>query len=71
MIGEAVKAANNKCFTTSQVKMLSALFPKDQAKLKFFTALYSYVYDYVHYPSLESEFSDVSYATGLQMIVKK
>jgi hypothetical protein len=69
MIEEALKISKKKCFTTLQVKKLSALFPKDHGKYKLFAALYDYVYDYVAYPTLEKEFSDVSYANKLQAMV--
>jgi hypothetical protein len=71
MINEALKVSNTKCFTTLQVKHLSALFPKDQGKYKLFSALYSFVYDYIDYPVLEKELTDTAYVTKLQSILRK
>lgn len=65
MIQEALQYSKNKCFTTLQVRNLSALFLKDQGKYKFFAALYNFVYDYVHYPTLQREFSDTFYMNKL------
>jgi hypothetical protein len=71
MINEALKVSNTKCFTTLQVKHLSALFPKDQGKYKLFSALYSFVYDYIDYPVLEKELTDTAYVSKLQSILRK
>lgn len=70
MINEAKKAAKNKCYTTIQIKNLSALFNSDNGRLKFFQAVYPLVYDYLQYPLLEKEFTDSAYADRFRGILK-
>lgn len=70
MIIEAKKAAKNKCYTTVQIKNLSALFNSDNGRLKFFQAVYPLVYDYLQYPVLEKEFTDSAYADRFRGILK-
>ena len=71
MIDEALKVSKNKCFTTLQVKKLSALFPKDQGKYKLFAALYDFVYDYIEYPTLVTEFRDAAFVNKLNSMLRK
>jgi Domain of unknown function (DUF4476) len=61
MITEAKKYFKTKCFTTSQLKNLSALFLSDWGKFKFFDAAYPYVADEENFNSLQSEMKDVYY----------
>ena len=61
MIGEAKKIFKVKCFTTQQVKNLSALFLSNEGKYKFFDAAYNYVTDVENYASLQSELTDDYY----------
>lgn len=58
MIAEAGKVFKTKCFTTTQIKNLSALFLNDESKYKFFDTAYGYVIDPANFPSLESELKD-------------
>jgi Domain of unknown function (DUF4476) len=61
MIREAKKYFKIKCFTTPQLKNLSALFLSDWGKFKFFDAAYPYVADEENFNSLQSEMKDVYY----------
>lgn len=58
MISEAKKVFKTQCFTTEQVRNLSALFLRDEGKYKFFDTAYSHVSDAENYGSLESEMKE-------------
>lgn len=61
MIDEAKKTFKTKCFSTDQIKNLSALFLSDEGKYKFFETAYSYIIDPFQYSSLQSELKDEVY----------
>ena len=71
MINEAKKAAKNKCFTTIQVKNLSALFLTDEGKYKFFNSMYPLIYDFIQFPTLEKEITDPGYSDKFRAILPK
>ena len=58
MIAEAKKAFKTKCFSTTQVRNLSALFLTDESKYKFFDAAYQYVSDLENFSTLQSTLKD-------------
>lgn len=58
MVAVARKAFRNRCYTTEQVKNLSALFLTSSGKYQLFDAAYAYVSDVEQFPSLQSELKD-------------
>ncbi|HMK17084.1 MAG TPA: DUF4476 domain-containing protein [Chitinophagaceae bacterium] len=58
MIAEAKKAFKTKCFSTTQVRNLSALFLTDESKYKFFDIAYQYVSDLENFSTLQSALKD-------------
>jgi len=70
MIAQATKYFNNKCFTTLQIKNLSALFLNDEGKYRFFDAAYIYVSDAANYATLQSEFKDEYYLTRFKAMLR-
>jgi hypothetical protein len=58
MIAVAKKAFNARCFSTQQVKNLSALFLTNSGKYHFFDAAYPHVSDPGNFPSLQEEIRD-------------
>lgn len=58
MIDEAKNYFKTKCFTSEQVKNLSALFLNDENKYKFFDTAYSYVSDADKFGALQTELKD-------------
>jgi Domain of unknown function (DUF4476) len=70
MVEEARKSFKTKCFTTSQIKNLSALFLNDNGKYKFFDAAYMHVSDADNFPSLESELKDEYYINRFKAMLR-
>jgi hypothetical protein len=64
MVKAAVKYFSKKCFSTEQIKNLSALFLTPAGKYDFFTAAYAFTSDKDVFSSLQSELRD-EYYTGL------
>ena len=58
MISEAKKTFKTKCFSTTQVRNLSALFLTDESKYKFFDVAYQYVSDLENFSTLQSALKD-------------
>jgi hypothetical protein len=58
MIAEAKKTFKTKCFSTTQVRNLSALFLTDESKYKFFDTAYQYVSDLENFSTLQSALKD-------------
>ncbi|HEY5968575.1 MAG TPA: DUF4476 domain-containing protein [Chitinophagaceae bacterium] len=58
MTAEAKKTFKTKCFSTTQVRNLSALFLTDESKYKFFDAAYQYVSDLENFPTLQTALKD-------------
>ncbi len=61
MIKVAKKIFKSKCFTTRDIKNLSALFLNDEGRYNFFDAAYPYVSDSDVFNTLESQISDAYY----------
>jgi hypothetical protein len=61
MVDEAKKAFRTKCFTTSQLRNLSALFLTDEGRYRFFDAALPFVTDYGNFKSLGETISDDYY----------
>jgi hypothetical protein len=61
MVNEAKKVFKVKCFSTEQIKNLSALFLTSGGKYLFFDAAYSRVTDLENFPSLQNELKETYY----------
>ncbi|MBL7744239.1 MAG: DUF4476 domain-containing protein [Chitinophagaceae bacterium] len=70
MVEEARKVFKGKCFSTEQVKGLSALFSKDVNKYKFFDAVYAYVSDAENFPPLSAELKDEYYIKRFKAMLR-
>jgi len=71
MINTAASTFKEKCFTTEQVRNLSALFSKAQWKFLFFEAVYKHVADAENFASLESEIKDDYYIYRFKALIAK
>jgi len=71
MIKIAKKVFKTKCFTTEQIKNLSALFLKDEGRYIFFDAAYPFAVDSDLYYTLEKELSDNYYITRFRAMIHK
>ena len=69
MVDEARKYFRNKCFTTEQVKFLSALFLTPAGKYRFFDLAYNHTSDRERFASLRSEISDAYYLNRFKALV--
>lgn len=69
MIEEARKAFRTRCFTTEQIRHLSALFLSAESKYRFFDAAYRHVSDIENFPSLQSEIKDEYYAKRFNALI--
>lgn len=69
MVTEAKKFFRNKCFSTEQIKNLSALFLTSAGKYLFFDAAYLHVSDQQNFPSLESEIKDDYYLKRFKALI--
>jgi hypothetical protein len=67
----AVKAFNEKCFTTKQVKELGAIFWEEQNRLTFYTRLKNYVADPSLYGELEQSFLQAASRKAFRDMLKK
>ena len=70
MINEAKNYFITKCFTSEQVKNLSALFLNDENKYKFFDAAYSYVSDSDKFSALQKEIKDEYYINRFRAMLR-
>lgn len=70
MVDEARKYFKTKCFTTLQMKNLSALFLDDLGKYKFFDLAYIFVSDIENFPSLQSELKNEYYISRFKAMLK-
>ncbi len=61
MVDEAKKAFRTKCFATSQLRNLSALFLTDEGRYRFFDAALPFVTDYSNFKSLGETINDEYY----------
>lgn len=71
MVKAARKVFKTKCFTTEQIKNLSALFLKDEGKFMFFDAAYAFVSDSESFHTLEKQLTEVEYRNRFKAMVKK
>ena len=71
MVTEAKKGFKAKCFSTLQVKNLSALFLTDESKYKFFDAAYQYVSDLENFSSLQSELKDEYFVNRFKAMLRQ
>ena len=69
MIAEARKYFKNKCFTTDQVRNLSALFLTNASKYQFFDAAYNHVSDMDQFAALGSEIKDEYYTKRFKALI--
>jgi hypothetical protein len=69
MVKAAVKYFNKKCFSTEQIKNLSALFLTPAGKFDFFNAAYRFAADKEVFVSLQSELKDDYYAGRFRELV--
>jgi Domain of unknown function (DUF4476) len=70
MIIVAKKMFKQKCYSTEQIKNLSVLFLKDEAKYKLFDAAYPYVYDSQLFKQLEFLLSDQYIITRFRAMIR-
>lgn len=70
MIAEAKKYFKTKCFTTSQVKNLGALFLTDQGKYNFFDVAYPYAADAGNYSTLQAELKEEYYINRFRAMLR-
>lgn len=70
MIFVAKKMFRQKCYSTEQIKNLSVLFLKDEAKYKLFDAAYPYVYDSHQFKQLEFLLSDQYIITRFRAMIR-
>jgi hypothetical protein len=70
MVDEAKKIFKTKCFSTLQIKNLSALFLNDAGKYKFFDAAYTRVNDPDNFSSLSAEMKDDYYLNRFKAMLR-
>ena len=70
MITEAKKTFKIKCFSTTQVRNLSALFLTDESKYKFFDAAYQYVSDLENFSTLQSALKDEYFINRFKAMIR-
>ena len=71
MITEAKKGFKTKCFSTLQVKNLSALFLTDGSKYNFFDAAYPHINDLENFSSLQSELKDEYFINRFKAMIRQ
>jgi hypothetical protein len=69
MISEAKKYFRNRCFTTEQIKNLSALFLTAAGKYEFFDAAYQHVSDQELFADLRTEIKDDYYSKRFKALI--
>lgn len=70
MISEAKKVFKSKCFSTVQIKNLSALFLTDEGKYNFFDLSYKHVSDIDSFSTLQSELNDEYYSGRFKAMLR-
>jgi uncharacterized protein DUF4476 len=70
MVAVAKKYFKTKCFSSTQIKNLSALFLDDAGKYKFFDAAYDYVTDKENFAALGSELKDDYYINRFKAMLR-
>jgi hypothetical protein len=71
MISEAKKTFKTKCFSTIQIRNLSALFLTDESKYKFFDAAYPYVSDLENFSTLQSTLKEEYYINRFKAMLRQ
>ena len=71
MIAEAKKTFKTKCFSTTQVRNLSALFLTDESKYKFFDTAYQYVSDLENFSTLQSALKDEYFINRFKAMIRQ
>lgn len=69
MINDAQKAFKKTCFSTAQIKNLSALFLTASGKYHFFDAAYGHVSNQEQYAGLQSELDDAYYTNRFKALI--
>jgi hypothetical protein len=69
MIAHARKSFRVKCFSTEQIRALSALFQTSAAKYQFFDAAYLHVTNRGNFASLASEIKDDYYSRRFKALI--
>ena len=69
MVDEAKRFFKSKCYTTGQIKYLSALFLTSAGKYQFFDAAYMHVSDQEKFASLQSEIKDDYYLKRFKALI--
>lgn len=69
MVAEAKKIFKSKCFTTEQIKNLSALFLTSAGKYQFFDAAYLHISDQEKFSLLGSEIKDDYYLKRFKALI--
>jgi uncharacterized protein DUF4476 len=69
MLEEAKKYFKSTCFSTEQIKNLSALFLSNAGKFNFFAVAYNYTTDVENFSSLQSELKDEDYINRFKELV--
>jgi len=71
MIAEAKKTFKTKCFSTTQVRNLSALFLTDESKYKFFDTAYQYVSDLENFSTLQTALKDEYFINRFKAMIRQ
>ena len=66
----ARKIFKTKCFTSSQIKALTELFPTDDEKYKFLDTAYPFVTDWDNFKQLSYLLSDPYYVKRFRTMVR-
>ena len=69
MLSIARKFFKSKCYTTEQVKNLSALFLNDEGKYQFFDLAYHHVSDSSSFSTLQNQLTDAYYLSRFKAMV--
>lgn len=69
MVSEAKKGFKSRCYTTEQIKNLSALFLTAAGKYLLFDAAYSHVSDRENFSSLQSQIKDDYYLRRFKALI--
>jgi hypothetical protein len=69
MVDEAKKVFKSKCFTTEQIRNLSALFLTSAGKYQFFDAAFMHVSDPEQFASLQSDIKDDYYLRRFKALI--
>ncbi len=71
MISDAMKSFKTRCYSTEQLRNLSALFLSNQGKYSFFDASYNFVSDPEHFVSLREILTDEYFQQRFDAMIRK